>query len=162
LRGVMLWTPRSETIFAERGRLAYAEATSNRARAGHRARARRRRQHVSFDVSDAPPTQAGPRARGPRSHPRPPARRARRPREPSSSRATGSLDSLELQRRFAYPIARSSSVPRRPLFLTRAHASRSAGSVMGLLCARLLRPGQLSEGSSGRHARHRPRGLAPN
>jgi lipopolysaccharide export system permease protein len=55
---------------------------------------------------------------------------------------------LELQRRFAYPLATLVfGFLAVPLFLTRAHGSRSAGGVMGLLCT-LAYYGlvQLSEG----------------
>ncbi len=154
LGGVMLWTPDiGETIFAERGRLTAAEGevgialedgASILARDGGV-------QFVRFDVLETrlPGGQILEREAGDRILGLPldelvAQARAFVPSEGNRLSPAG----LELQRRFAYPIATLVfGFLAVPLFLTRAHGSRSAGGVMGLLCT-LAYYGlvQLSEG----------------
>jgi LPS export ABC transporter permease LptG len=141
LGGVMLWTPEiGETIFAQRGRLTAADGNVGIAlEDGAVVLARDSGvQHLGFSVLDTklpggeilerkeqdrilglPLDELVARARDfvPEGHDR-------------ISRA-----GLELQRRFAYPLATLVfGFLAVPLFLTRAHGSRSAGGVLGLLC----------------------------
>jgi lipopolysaccharide export system permease protein len=154
LRGVMLWTPEiGETIFAERGRLAAAEGLVEIALEDGAAVLARDGgvQHVRFDVLETrlPAGQVLEREASDRILGLPLDELAARARAfvPSEGNRL-SPESLELQRRFAYPTATLVfGFLAVPLFLTRAHASRSAGGVLGLLCT-LAYYGlvQLSEG----------------
>src|SRR5262245_35375267 len=154
LRAVMLWTPDiGETIFAESGRLSAADGevgitlddgAAVLARDGGV-------QFVRFDELETrlPGGQILEREVGDRILGLPLGELAAQARAfvPSEGNRL-SPAGLELQRRFAYPIATLVfGFLAVPLFLTRAHASRSAGGVMGLLCT-LAYYGlvQLSEG----------------
>jgi lipopolysaccharide export system permease protein len=154
LRGVMLWTPEiGQTIFAERGRLAAAagdveisleDGAAVLARDGGV-------QHVRFDVLDTKLPGGRILERKERDRilglPIDELAAAARAFVPTEGHRL-SPATLELQRRYAYPIATLVfGFLAVPLFLIRAHASRSAGAVMGLLCT-LAYYGlvQLSEG----------------
>jgi len=154
LRGVMLWTPEiGETVFAQRGRLAPAGedvdvvleegavllsrdrgvdllrfATLETKLAAGEILERDERERVLSLSLDELSAEA-------------------RAFVPAEGRRLSPAE-LERQRRFAYPVATLVfGFLAVPLFLTRAHATRSAGAVMGLLCT-LAYYGlvQLSEG----------------
>ena len=141
LRGVMLWTPEiGQTIFAQRGRLAAAEGDVGivledgavvLARDGGV-------QNLRFSVLETklPGGQILERKERDRILGLPLDELAVLARDfvPSEGNRL-SQAGLELQRRFAYPLATLVfGFLAVPLFLTRAHGSRSAGGVMGLLC----------------------------
>jgi lipopolysaccharide export system permease protein len=154
IRGVMLWTPEiGETIFAQRGRLSAAEGDVQIALEDGSAVLARDAgaQHVRFAALETrlPAGQVLEREEKERILGLPLADLAQRARTfvPSEGNRL-SPEGLELQRRFAYPAATLVfGFLAVPLFLIRAHASRSAGGVMGLLCT-LAYYGlvQLSEG----------------
>jgi lipopolysaccharide export system permease protein len=154
LRGVMLWTPDiGQTIFAERGQLAAAGGDVEiRLEAGAVVLSRDGGvQHVRFDSLDTllPAGDVLERKDRDRILGLPLDELALRAAEfvPSAGSRL-SPAGLELQRRFAYPFATLVfGFLAVPLFLTRAHGSRSAGAVMGLVCT-LAYYGlvQLSEG----------------
>lgn len=154
LRGVMLWTPEiGETIFAQSGRLSAAAGDVGIA-LGDGAVVLSRDggvQNLRFAVLETklPGGQIFERKEHDRI--------LGLPLDELAAQASAfvptefnrlSQAALELQRRFAYPLATLVfGFLAVPLFLTRAHASRSAGGVMGLLCT-LAYYGllQLSEG----------------
>jgi LPS export ABC transporter permease LptG/LPS export ABC transporter permease LptF len=154
LGGVMLWTPEiGQTIFAAHGRLSAADGDLGIALDDGAAVLARDggAQFLRFDVLET-------RLPGGRILERePPDRILGLPLDELAAQALAFVPSpgnrlspaaLELQRRFAYPMATLVfGFLAVPLFLTRAHASRSAGGVMGLLCT-LAYYGlvQLSEG----------------
>jgi lipopolysaccharide export system permease protein len=154
LEGVMLWTPEiGETIFAKRGHLTAAEGDVGIALEDGAVLLARDGgvQLVRFAELDTklPGGQILERKESDRILGLPLAELAAQARAfvPGEGRRL-SPAALELQRRFAYPMATLVfGFLAVPLFLTRAHASRSAGGVMGLLCT-LAYYGlvQLSEG----------------
>jgi lipopolysaccharide export LptBFGC system permease protein LptF len=154
MRSVMLWTPDiGQTLFAERGRLAAAGGEVDIV-LEHGAVVLARDggvQHVRFDELETrlPAGDVLERKERERILGLPLDELALRDAEfvPTEFMRLSSAG-IELQRRFAYPFATLVfGFLAVPLFLTRSHASRSAGAVMGLACT-LAYYGlvQLSEG----------------
>ncbi len=141
LRGVMLWTPEiGQTIFAQRGRLSAADGDVGIALEDGAVVLSRDGgvQNLRFSVLETklPGGQILERKESDRILGLPLAELAVLARDfvPSGGNRL-SQAGLELQRRFAYPLATLVfGFLAVPLFLTRAHGSRSAGGVMGLLC----------------------------